>query len=87
MGRKMITLIQGPAPEHELPSIEVRSYRSPIDRTVIISEVLARESDGSSVTCTPIVKRQPMSHDDAVEKAKKFAEAARWKTIYSCNEN
>lgn len=83
----MITVTQGQAPGNEHPAIEVHSYRSPRDHSTTISQVLAYETDGTGLRITTVVATQPMPHEEALVRAKQFAEKVGWSRVYARNDS
>ena len=66
-----------------LPAIEVHTYPKTTDPSVTLALVIAcHQGAPDQVTWTKIVDKEPMSHEEAMAKAKEYAEEASIEVIF-----
>ena len=63
-------------------SIEVCTYRKPLDNSVILANIAHVSLGSSDMTRRPIVTAEPMSHDEAMALATAYAEAHSVPVVY-----
>jgi len=62
--------------------LKVHTYPRPTDRTVRLALIEWIEGGATDVTYKRLISRKPMSHDDAMAYAKRFAEQFDVPLIY-----
>lgn len=66
-----------------LPAIEVHTYRKPTDPSVTLAQVTAcYQSASDQVTWVKIVDKEPMSHEEAIAKAREYAQESGIEVIF-----